>query len=223
MSKWSSHEEDKTAPNTAITFDDHSRLPSDVKSSEQSQKRPPTRRAKHISRRQATNLIAALDFSNSIGLCLNVAIDIFWLMFSGSVDDRTRISRCQERLSKWFARRGFALTMIWVREIGKHGAPHVHILVHVPPWLMETGEFQSALESSLEPEGGPVHEKAIMIKPAYAPEGKLRYNLKGLSRRDAAEFHIRASFQGEIEGKRVGCTENIGPRARSRWQNRKAV
>jgi hypothetical protein len=172
---------------------------------------------RYISRAQAKNLFEALSFAETIGYKLNVAIDIAWVMFSGTANDRTRISRCQERLSKWFARRGFELTMIWVREIGKHGAPHVHILVHVPPWLMETGEFQSALESSLEPEGGPNHEKAIMTKPAYAPEGKLRYNLKGLSRRYAEEFHLRkTSFQGEVEGKRVGCTENIGLRARQR-------
>ena len=110
---------------------------------------------RHISRAQAKNLFEALSFAESTGYTLNVAIDIAWVMFSGTANDRTRISRCQERLSKWFARRGFKLAMIWVREIGKHGAPHVHILVHVPPWLMETGEFQSALESSLEPEGGP--------------------------------------------------------------------
>ena len=68
---------------------------------------------------------------------------------------------------------------------------------------------------SLEPEGGPTHEKAIVIHPAYYPEGKLRYMLKGMSRADAKGFRVRASFQGEIEGKRVGFTENIGPRARA--------
>jgi hypothetical protein len=145
-----------------------------------------------------------------------VAVDIFWLMCLGMTDDRTRIAHCQERLSKWCKRRGFPLTMIWVREIGTNGGPHVHILMHIPSWLMEDGEFQSALEQSLEPEGGPSHEKAIMIKPAYGPDGKLRYNLKGLARRDATQFHVRASPQGEIDGKRVGCTENIGPRARTR-------
>jgi hypothetical protein len=80
---------------------------------------------------------------------------------------------------------------------------------------MDNGEFQIAFERSLEPEGGPTHEKAILIKPAYSPEGKLRYMLKGMSRTDANRFRVRPSFQGEIEGKRVGFTENIGPRARA--------
>ena len=138
-------------------------------------------------------------------------------MFSGWEGDAKRLSKSQQRLSKWFVRRGFALVMIWVREIGANGALHTHILMHVPPWLMENGEFQIAFERSLEPEGGPTHEKAILIEPAYSPEGKLRYMLKGMRRGDASKFRVRVTFQGEIEGKRVGFTENIGPRARARW------
>jgi hypothetical protein len=173
------------------------------------------RQTRHIALRQANNLMAACAFAANIGFRLNVSIDVFWLMFSGWAEDATRLAKSKQRLSKWFARRGFALFMIWVREIGANGALHTHILLHVPPWLMESGEFQIAFERSLEPEGGPTHEKAILIKPAYSPEGKLRYMLKGMNRADASRFGVRASYQGEIEGKRAGFTENIGPRARA--------
>ena len=172
-------------------------------------------RTRHITLQQANNLVEACAFAELIGCRLNVSIDICWLMFSGWAEDAKRLAKSQQRLSKWFVRRGFALFMIWVREIGAHGALHTHILMHVPPWLMENGEFQFAFERSLEPEGGPTHEKAILIKPAYSPEGKLRYMLKGMPRADASTFKVRASFQGEIEGKRVGFTQNIGPRARA--------
>ena len=173
------------------------------------------------------NLIEALHFAEQIGLSLNVSIDIFWDMFGGVTDDRTRLARLQERLSKWCARRDFALAMIWVREIGKNGGRHTHVLMHAPPWLMEDVQFETELkkelEQALEPEGGPTHEKAIMIQPAPTPEGKLRYMLKGLHPRDAQRLHvgglpIRPFFQGELEGKRVGCTENIGERARRRFE-----
>ena len=173
------------------------------------------RRTRHITLRQANNLIAACEFAGAIGCRLNVSVDIFWLMFSGYAEDTKRLAKCQQRLSKWFVRRDFQLSWIWVREIGANGALHTHILLHVPPWLMEDEEFQIAFERSLEPEGGPTHEKAIVIKPAYSPEGKLRYMLKGMSRADANRFKVRASFQGEIEGKRVGTTQNLGPRARA--------
>ena len=178
------------------------------------------RHSKYIARRQARNLLDALAFADEIGLQLNVAVDICWPMFSGTVDDRTRFSRCQQRLSKWAKRQGFALTLIWTRELGKYGSPHTHVLIHVPPWLMESNEFQLALERALEPEGGPNHEKAIMIQPAYRPLGKLLYNLKGVDPKHASGFGIRPAYQGELSGKRAGCTENLGAGARRKASTR---
>jgi hypothetical protein len=178
--------------------------------------------------RQAMNLSAALDFADKIGLPLNVTIDIFWDMFGRFTHDRTRFARLQERLSKWCARRDFPLTMMWVREIGKNGGRHTHVLMHVPPWLMEDVQFETELkkeiEQALEPEGGPNHEKAVMTQPAPTPEGKLRYMLKGIHPRDAERLRVNGlpisdvSFQGELEGKRVGWTENIGERSRKRLE-----
>ena len=131
---------------------------------------PRRRRTTYITKQQAKNLIAALEFADVIGCPLNVSVDIFWPMFSGFTDEQIRIARCQERLSKWFKRREFQLTMIWVREIGRNGAPHVHMLIFVPPWFMENGEFQLALERAFKPEGGPTHDKAIFIQAAIIPE-----------------------------------------------------
>jgi hypothetical protein len=75
--------------------------------------------------------------------------------------------------------------------------------------------FQAELEASLRPEGEPTHEKALMIKPADYPLGKFRYMLKGVSRQTASILGIsKTAYQGEVEGKRVGWTENIGSTAR---------
>jgi hypothetical protein len=173
----------------------------------------------HISRAQAQRLIDALNLADAIGFPLNVSIDIHWEMFAGFVSDQTRLARCQERLSKWCARHGFQLTWIWVREIGRRGGRNTHVLMHVPPWLMERDDFhvvfEAALEASLCPEGEPTHEKAILIQPADNPQGKLAYMLKGVARADASRLGLRKTqFEGEIVGKRVGCTENIGRAAR---------
>jgi len=150
--------------------------------------------SQHISKRQATNLIAAFEFAEAMGVPLNVSVDIAWIFFSGNTEDRTRFARCQQRLSKWACRHGFPLTMIWTREIGKYGSPHTHVLLHVPPIY--------------------IHDKAILIQPAYRPLGKLLYNLKGVVPRDAKEFGIRATYQGILSGKRAGFTQNLGPGAR---------
>jgi hypothetical protein len=172
----------------------------------------------YLSRRAAENLMDALSFAETIGFPLNVSVDINWVMFGGTTHDRIRLARLQERVSKWCVRRDFPLTMIWVREVGGYGAPHVHILLHVLPWLAANGEFELALNRAVEPEGGPNHDQAIRVRPAYDPEGKLRYMLKGLRRKDAALLGVRrTSYQGEITGKRAGTTENIGRRARDRY------
>jgi hypothetical protein len=88
--------------------------------------------SQHISKRQTTNLVAAFEFAETIGLPLNVSADIAWIFFAGIADDRTRFARCQQRLSKWALRHGFPLTMIWTREVGKNGSPHTHVLLLLP-------------------------------------------------------------------------------------------
>ena len=132
-------------------------------------KRKSRKPSQHIGKRQATNIIAALKFAEAIGFPLNVSVDTSWIFFSGNTDDRTRFTGLQQRLSKWAGRRGFPLTMIWTREVGQYGSPHTHVLLHVPPIFIHDGTFQRALESSLEPEGGPIHDKAILFQKAYSP------------------------------------------------------
>ena len=129
-------------------------------SKKRTRRRKPTR---YISKRQAMNLMEALKFASLIGFPLNVCVDIAWVFFSGTVDDRTRFARCQQRLSKWTKRLGFPLTLIWTREVGKHGSINTHVLLHVRPWLMDDGDFERALERAFQPEGGPNHAKATRI------------------------------------------------------------
>jgi hypothetical protein len=174
--------------------------------------------SQYITKRQATNLIAALKFANAIGFSPNVSVDISWVFFSGSVDDRTRFARWQQRISKWTSRRGFPLVMIWTREVGRNGGINTHVLLHVAPWFMDNGDFERALERAFEPEGGPSHAKAIKVQRAYFPDGKLRYNLKGIDPMHERELGVHASDQGVLEGKRAGCTENISARARKSYQ-----
>jgi hypothetical protein len=210
--------EDRPADHTEASLDHCEDVPTIVSKTGRQRRKT----SQYISKRQAVNLIEALKFANIIGYPLNVSVDISWLFFAGSIDDRTRFARWQQRLSKWTSRRNFPLIMIWTREVGKRGGINTHVLLHIPPWLMESGDFRrdfrQALERAFEPEGGVNHERALNIQPAYSPEGKLNYNLKGIDPRHAKEVGVSASFQGDLEGKRVGCTENISARARKRLQ-----
>jgi hypothetical protein len=183
-------------------------------------KRKRRRTNEFISKHQAINPIAGFEFADAIGLPLNISVDISRVFFSGTADDRTRFAGCQQRLSKWALRRGFPLTMIWTREVGKNGGTHTHILLHIPPELIQTTDFQQALERLLEPEDGPIHDKAILIQRAYFPLGKLLYALKGIDQRYATQFGIRPAYQGALSGKRAGCTQNLGPGARRKATTR---
>ena len=172
------------------------------------------RLSKYINKRQAVNLFEALQFSEMIGRPLNVSVDISWIFFSGNTDDRTRFAGLQQRLSKWATRQGFPLAMIWTREVGRNGGIHTHVLLHVPPPLTQDGTFKHALERSLEPEGGPIDDKAILIQRAYFALGKLLYALKGIDPKHANDFGIRPAYQGLLSGKRAGVTQNLSARAR---------
>jgi hypothetical protein len=108
-------------------------------------------------------------------------------------------------------------------RVGKNGSPHTHILVHVPFSFIKDGTFQRALERSLEPEGGPIHDKSMLIQPAYKPLGKLLYNLKGTDPRHASDFGIRPEYEGVLSGKRTGFTQNLGPRARRKAPTREVA
>jgi hypothetical protein len=53
------------------------------------------------------------------------------------------------------------------------------------------------------PEGTPHDARALNIQSAYSPDGKLRYNLKGIDPQHAEELGVYASDQGDLEGKRA--------------------
>jgi hypothetical protein len=96
----------------------------------------------------------------------------------------------------------------------RHRRPEHPISAHNPFSTVE--EFERLLCDWLEPEGGP-NDAAMKIKYAHGPIGWWKYCVKGLSRVDAKERRIRAVYQGEIEGKRSGMTQNISRAARQRW------
>jgi hypothetical protein len=173
------------------------------------------RRSTHLTGVAADNLYAATRFAAERGTPINCAISINWTMFSGfGIPDDVRLARLQERLRHRFERQGLELVWWWVREMGG-GAPNTHIAAHN---AFATNEvFKRLLSDCLEPEGGPNDNAAIYVRLAYNPLGWWRYCCKGLSRQEAKQRLIRPTYQGEIDGKRSGSTQNINRAARERW------
>jgi hypothetical protein len=176
------------------------------------------RRSKHLTGLAADNLYAALEFAAQRGTPINCAISINWTLFSGfGIPDDLRLARAQERLRHRLERQGLELVWWWVREVSKagDGAPNTQIAAHNP--FPTDEEFKRLLSDCLEPEGGP-NDNAIDAKIAYGPRGWWKYCCKGLNRQEAKQRRIRPTYQGEIDGKRSGMTQNLNRAARLRWQ-----
>jgi hypothetical protein len=180
------------------------------------------RRSKHLTGLAADNLRTATEFMAERGTPLNCAISINWTMFSRFADNDVRLAHAQERLRHRLERQGLELVWWWVREISKggDGAPNTQIAAHNP--FSTDAEFERLLSECLEPEGGP-NDNAIDVRPAYYPFGWWKYCCKGLSREEAKQRGIRAVYQGEIDGKRSGMTQNINRAARQRWQTKRVA
>ena len=120
-------------------------------------------------------------------------------------------------------------TFVWAQENGRsgqgNGFPHVHWLLHMPPNLMH--EFKIAVRSWVAEMGGNVDwsETVVKVDPATTPGGLRRYLLKDLPPRLRDRFHIPAKWAasyGVMYGKRIGISQNLGPTARRRWDERQA-
>lgn len=171
------------------------------------------RESRYLTGIAADNLRAATEFAAERGTPINCAISINWTMFSGfGVPDDVRLARAQERLRHRLERQGFELVWWWTREMGGD-APNTHIAAHNP--FATDEKFKRLLSECLEPEGGP-NDNAVDVRRAYYPFGWWKYCCKGLNREEAKQRRIRPTYQGEIDGKRSGSTQNINRAARKR-------
>ena len=162
-------------------------------------------------------------FAAERGTPINCAISINWSLFSGfGVPDDLRLARAQERLRHRLERQGLELVWWWVREVSKggDGAPNTQIAAHNP--FSTDAEYERLLSDCLEPEGGP-NDNAIHVQLAYGPKGWWKYSSKGLNRAEAKQRRIKPDYQGEIDGKRSGMTQNLNRAARRRWQTQRVA
>jgi hypothetical protein len=179
--------------------------------------------SKYLRADDVNNLHEARLFADERGYPLNVTITIKWSLFNGDLSGEQRLASAQERLRHSLKRRNHDLRWAWVRE-DRNGAHH-HILAH--DCFNDDGRtFNRLLLRVLEPDGRPIADNAIVIKPtgrgqpgSGGPHGWLRYLAKGLHPVEGARRHIKTAQQGCFTGKRTGMTQNINRAARMRARN----
>jgi hypothetical protein len=192
--------------------------------------------SKRINMRQASNMMEAVAFAKQIDLPLVAHLSIHWAYTEVSDDPDGKLFRkfrFREGLDKWADRHGFPLTGIWARERisrGQAEAVHCHLLFHLPvQYRAGKGlrEVEAAVYRLIKKHGrrngdkrgdGYWADNVIKLVIHDNPDGK--YLIKGGGPEVWGRFGVRKedrSSQGLIFGKRCGTTENIGPAARTRW------
>jgi hypothetical protein len=84
----------------------------------------------------ATSLTQSAFFALAIGLGLNRFVTIHW-QTAGVSDDLAATGRWLKLAGDWIRSRGGQFAYIWVRENGPDKGAHVHILMHLPPHLVD--------------------------------------------------------------------------------------
>lgn len=166
-----------------------------------------------------------MAFASMIGRPPTHFITIHWYKADGGGDADRRFARFRVLAQKWLYRKKspkktrHPLTCGWVLEAPK-GEIHSHMAIHIPMGLEK--EFIAKLPSWV---GGNVIPGTIDVRP-ITDNGWQKYVLKGVGPVGWDHFNIskhRRDAQGKIEGKRCGISQNIGPAARKRWNDRMAM
>jgi hypothetical protein len=196
-----------------------------------------------ITLKQAQGLIAAVQFAQSAGMPLNRHLTIHWEK-AGVIDaDVPKVQGTFLKLANdWSRTRGERLTYAYVRENGDDKGSHSHLLIQLGNraerafFGMQRGWIKRATGQPYR--RGVIHSRRIAgLSAGELPLGiplalqcqryyqnlatVLGYLLKG-SNPDAALLLglERLETGGFITGKRVGWSDNIGSRARSRFNVR---
>lgn len=186
------------------------------------------------------HLVNAVQFAESIRRPILVMASIRWDLAAGF--EWSRWPEIQtatfERLGKWHARHNLPPTYAWVREIGREGSPHTHVLMHLPCELW--GECRDYLVTSggFAPDGAdlPIHLSGgdYGTKTAAMRAGAMRYLIKTLppdaTMRDgdrrlapawrALGLKLTQHPPDPIPGRHVGVSRTLdrGARAAAHWR-----
>lgn len=174
----------------------------------------------------AGKLLEAKERALRIGLPFNRFSTVHWEA-AGVTDGLTATGRLLKLMGDWLRSRGRQAAFVWVREDGHGKGAHVHILLHLPPDLIDA--FNRRQRGWLAACGtrwrkGVLKTRSIGRTYQQALGGGLDYLanlaetvdyvLKGADHRTRERFGIRRCEDGgAVVGKRCGVSQNLGPTA----------
>lgn len=176
-----------------------------------------------IGPKQAARAFHAVRFANDNGRPLNLLITID---FSSLGVDAERagsfFQRLWQRVARWWTYqrrdkgRPFGpFDCFAVHEHPEQGPRHVHWFVRVPDGVR--AELERIVRSRLEKLTGlACLGRAVHFLDVEKPGGVAKYTLKGVHPGYAAHFHMEASDQGFVHGRRLAISRSIGASARAK-------
>lgn len=177
--------------------------------------------SRHIGPKQAARAFHAVRFANDNGRPLNLLITIDLTSLGISPEDAgAYFQKLWQRVGRWWAYQRKAKNRPFgpfdcyaVHEHPDQGPRHVHWFVRAP----EGGraELERIVRSRLEKLTGlACLGRAIHFLDATKPGGVAKYTIKGINPAYADHFHMEASDQGFIHGRRLAISRSIGATAR---------
>jgi hypothetical protein len=183
-----------------------------------------------IGPKQAARAFHAVRFANDNGRSLNLLVTIDFSTLAIDDDAATALFRdIWARVGRWWAYqrkkgRSFGpFDCYAVHEHPKGGPRHVHWFVRAPDG--GRSEFERVVRARVEKATGlACLGRAIHFLEVERPGGVAKYTLKGVHPAFAAHFHMEASDQGFIPGRRLSISRSIGAAARARagWTRRQS-
>lgn len=183
-----------------------------------------------IGPKQAARAFHAVRFATEQGRQLNLLITIDFTTL-GIAEERVSetFRNVWARVSRWWAyqrSKGKAFgpfDCYAVHENPPGGPRHVHWFVRAP--LGDHDALCATVRSRLEKLTGlDCLGKALHFLKVDKPGGMAKYTLKGINPAYADHFHMTASDQGFVQGRRLTVSRSIGAAARNRagWTRRRA-
>lgn len=179
-----------------------------------------------LSERDAGKLLEANARALQIGLPFNRFITVHWES-AGLADGLKATGRLLKLMGDWLRTRGRQVAFTWVRENGHGKGAHVHILIHLPPDLLDA--FNRRQRGWLKACGalwrggvlktrsiGRTYQQALGGGPDYLANlaETVDYVLKSADHRARERFGVRRCEDGgTVVGKRCGVSQNLGPAA----------
>lgn len=182
-----------------------------------------------IGPKQTARVFHAVRFANDNGRPLNLLITIDFTSLGVSEQEAGKLfSNIWVRVGRWWAYqrkkgRSFGpFDCYAVHENPEGGPRHVHWFVRAPEGGRE--ELERVVRARVEKVTGlACLGRAIHFLDVRRAGGVAKYTLKGVHPAFAAHFHMEASDQGHVHGRRLAVSRSIGFTARSKsgWTRRR--